>query len=40
MKLTVRDLEAVGEHPEALIEQMKKLGVFGLLIPERHGEWG
>lgn len=32
-----RDLEHRNEYPEALIEKMKELGVFGLLIPD---EWG
>jgi hypothetical protein len=33
----VRDLEHADEYPEALIEQMKRLGVYGLLVPEEHG---
>lgn len=32
-------LEHRDEYPEALIEQMKRLGVFGLAIPEPYG-WG
>jgi len=32
-----RDLEHANAYPEALIEQMKRLGVFGLAIPE---PWG
>ena len=32
-------LEHRDEYPEALIEQMKQLGVFGLAIPEPYG-WG
>ncbi|WP_245852534.1 acyl-CoA dehydrogenase family protein [Blastococcus aggregatus] len=31
----VRHFEGVDRYPEELIEQMKKLGFFGLLIPER-----
>jgi alkylation response protein AidB-like acyl-CoA dehydrogenase len=34
----VRDLEHADEYPEKLIEQMKKLGVFGLAVPEPWGE--
>ena len=33
-----RDLEHADEYPEALIEQMKELGVFGLAIPEPYGD--
>jgi alkylation response protein AidB-like acyl-CoA dehydrogenase len=33
----VSDLEHANEYPEALIEQMKEMGIFGLAIPE---EWG
>jgi alkylation response protein AidB-like acyl-CoA dehydrogenase len=33
----VRDLEQSGTYPEKLIEQMKEIGVFGLLIPEPYG---
>ena len=32
-----RDLEHADRYPEALIEQMKRLGIFGLAIPE---PWG
>jgi alkylation response protein AidB-like acyl-CoA dehydrogenase len=34
----VRELEHADTYPEALIEQMKRLGVFGLAIPEPWGE--
>jgi alkylation response protein AidB-like acyl-CoA dehydrogenase len=34
----VRDLEHADEYPEKLIEQMKKLGIFGLAVPEPWGE--
>jgi len=34
----VRELEHADTYPEALIEQMKQLGVFGLAIPEPYGE--
>src|SRR6516165_5565782 len=31
-------LEHENEYPELLIEQMKALGIFGLMIPEPYGE--
>ncbi|MBB3051123.1 alkylation response protein AidB-like acyl-CoA dehydrogenase [Prauserella isguenensis] len=34
----VRDLEHDNVYPEALIEQMKRLGIFGLAVPEPYGE--
>jgi alkylation response protein AidB-like acyl-CoA dehydrogenase len=34
----VRELEHADAYPEALIEQMKRLGVFGLAVPEPYGE--
>jgi alkylation response protein AidB-like acyl-CoA dehydrogenase len=34
----VRDLEHADTYPEALIEQMKRLGVFGLAVPAPFGE--
>src|ERR1044071_7718372 len=33
-----RELDHTNTYPEALIEQMKQLGVFGLTIPEPWGE--
>ena len=33
-----RDLEHADEYPEKLIEQMKRLGIFGLAVPEPYGE--
>ncbi len=33
----VRELEHANTYPEALIEQMKQLGVFGLAVDESHG---
>ncbi|MFJ9412240.1 acyl-CoA dehydrogenase family protein [Streptomyces sp. NPDC101393] len=33
----VRELEHTNTYPEALIEQMKELGVFGLAVPEEYG---
>jgi isovaleryl-CoA dehydrogenase len=38
VKPVVRELEHANTYPEALIEQMKKLGIFGLAIPEPWGE--
>ena len=32
-----RELEHANEYPEHLIEQLKRLGVFGLAIPEPYG---
>lgn len=33
----VRELEHADTYPEALIAQMKRLGIFGLAIPEEYG---
>nr|WP_262500293.1 acyl-CoA dehydrogenase family protein [Phycicoccus endophyticus] len=33
----VRELEHGNTYPEALIEQMKQLGIYGLAVPE---PWG
>ncbi|MER5183342.1 acyl-CoA dehydrogenase family protein [Streptomyces sp. NPDC002896] len=33
----VRELEHANTYPEALIERMKELGIFGLAIPEEYG---
>ncbi|MGW7486244.1 acyl-CoA dehydrogenase family protein [Streptomyces sp. NPDC054786] len=37
VKPVVRALEHANTYPEAQIEQMKKLGIFGLGIPEEYG---
>ncbi|WP_433177626.1 acyl-CoA dehydrogenase family protein [Actinoallomurus sp. CA-150999] len=37
VKPVVRELEHTNTYPEALIEQMKRLGVFGLAIPDAYG---
>ncbi|WP_408641948.1 acyl-CoA dehydrogenase family protein [Saccharopolyspora oryzae] len=37
VKPVVQELEHTNTYPEALIEQMKELGIFGLAIPEEHG---
>ena len=33
-----RELEHANEYPEKLIEQMKRLGIYGLAIPEPYGD--
>ncbi len=33
-----RELEHANTYPDELIEQMKRLGVYGLAIPEPYGE--
>ncbi|RRO16936.1 acyl-CoA dehydrogenase [Saccharopolyspora rhizosphaerae] len=33
----VQELEHTNTYPEALIEKMKELGIFGLAVPEEHG---
>src|SRR3954464_5649516 len=37
VKPTVRDVEHANEYPEAWIEQMKRIGIHGLAIPEEYG---
>ncbi len=37
VKPTVRDVEHANTYPQAWIEQMKQIGIFGLAIPESHG---
>ncbi|MEV6053706.1 acyl-CoA dehydrogenase family protein [Streptomyces sp. NPDC052107] len=37
VKPVVRELEHSDTYPEALIERMKKLGIYGLAIPEEYG---
>ncbi|MFF7409278.1 acyl-CoA dehydrogenase family protein [Streptomyces lydicus] len=37
VKPVVRELEHSDTYPEALIEQMKRLGIFGLAVPEEYG---
>ncbi|MFJ8021686.1 acyl-CoA dehydrogenase family protein [Streptomyces sp. NPDC096311] len=36
VKPVVRELEHANTYPEALIERMKKLGIFGLAVPEEY----
>ncbi len=38
VKPVASELEHANTYPEALIEQMKELGIFGLAIPEPYGE--
>jgi alkylation response protein AidB-like acyl-CoA dehydrogenase len=37
VKPTVREAEHANEYPEAWIEQMKRIGIYGLAIPESYG---
>ena len=37
VKPTVREVEHADEYPEAWIEQMKRIGIYGLAIPEEYG---
>jgi butyryl-CoA dehydrogenase len=37
VKPTVRDVEHANEYPQAWIEQMKRIGIYGLAIPESYG---
>jgi isovaleryl-CoA dehydrogenase len=38
VKPVARDLEHANAYPERLVEQMKRMGIFGLTIPEPWGE--
>lgn len=40
VKPTVRDVEHANTYPHDWIEQMKRIGIFGLAISERHGGSG
>lgn len=37
VKPQVRDVEHANEYPEAWIEQMKQIGIYGLAIPDEYG---
>jgi alkylation response protein AidB-like acyl-CoA dehydrogenase len=37
VKPTVREVEHANSYPEAWIEQMKRIGIYGLAIPEEYG---
>jgi alkylation response protein AidB-like acyl-CoA dehydrogenase len=34
---TVREVEHANDYPEAWIEQMKRIGIYGLAVPEEYG---
>ena len=34
---TVRDVEHANEYPDTWIEQMKRIGIYGLAVPEEYG---
>ena len=34
------DLEHKDEYPQAIVDQMKEMGIFGLMIPEEYGGLG
>ena len=37
VKPSVREVEHANEYPQAWIEQMKRIGIYGLAIPEEYG---
>jgi alkylation response protein AidB-like acyl-CoA dehydrogenase len=37
VKPTVREVEHANEYPEAWVEQMKHIGIYGLAVPEEYG---
>jgi len=37
VKPTVREVEHANEYPHAWVEQMKRIGIFGLAVPEEYG---
>lgn len=37
VKPTVREVEHANTYPEAWIEQMKRIGIYGLAVPEEYG---
>jgi butyryl-CoA dehydrogenase len=37
VKPTVREVEHANSYPEAWIEQMKRIGIYGLAVPEEYG---
>jgi alkylation response protein AidB-like acyl-CoA dehydrogenase len=37
VKPTVREREHANEYPEAWIEQMKRIGIYGLAVPDEYG---
>ncbi|AFM15023.1 acyl-CoA dehydrogenase [Mycolicibacterium chubuense NBB4] len=37
VKPTVREVEHANTYPQAWIDQMKRIGIYGLAVPEEHG---
>jgi alkylation response protein AidB-like acyl-CoA dehydrogenase len=37
VKPTIREVEHANEYPQAWIEQMKRIGIYGLAVPESYG---
>ena len=37
VKPTVREVEHANDYPEAWIDQMKRIGIYGLAVPEEYG---
>jgi alkylation response protein AidB-like acyl-CoA dehydrogenase len=37
VKPSIREVEHANEYPEAWIEQMKRIGIYGLAVPEQYG---
>src|SRR5215213_5405625 len=37
VKPSVREVEHANSYPEAWIEQMKRIGIYGLAVPEEYG---
>ncbi|WP_068397603.1 acyl-CoA dehydrogenase family protein [Kribbia dieselivorans] len=37
---TAQELERKDEYPQAIVDQMKEMGIFGLMIPEEYGGLG
>src|SRR6195952_1971940 len=37
VKPSIRDVEHANEYPQAWIEQMKRIGIYGLAVPEEYG---
>lgn len=36
----IEQLEAVGEYPDALVSEMKEMGLFGMAVPQEYGGLG
>ncbi|TMF46459.1 MAG: acyl-CoA dehydrogenase family protein [Chloroflexi bacterium] len=32
-----REMELAGRYPDEIVEEMKAMGLFGMLVPEEHG---